>query len=155
MRCNDLLCIGRLVSKADKVMYTMHIFVGNNWRFYWDVSWMLNHRKTQNYQNCPNCQNYFKISKLGLIFSLWGWAGFWVWTGFLPALTQKRHQLHITIYTIINHCVNWPHLCVPIRVSRMRGWWIIISLPLVCHGSVYCASMPACQKSTSMPEDHP
>ena len=27
MRCNDLLCIGRLVSKADKVMYTMHIFL--------------------------------------------------------------------------------------------------------------------------------
>ena len=30
MRCHDLLCIGRLVFKTAKVMYTMHIlFVGN------------------------------------------------------------------------------------------------------------------------------
>ena len=30
MRCHELLCIGRLVSKADKVMYTMHILDSTN-----------------------------------------------------------------------------------------------------------------------------
>ena len=75
-----------------------------------------------------------------------------MWTGFLPALTQKRHQLHITIYITIICCVNWPHLCVPIRVSRMREWCVIISLPvpwvcLLCqHANEHARSVPACQR---------
>ena len=47
LRCINLLCIGRLVSKADKVMYTMHIFVGNNCSFKLrtpELIWTLNHR---------------------------------------------------------------------------------------------------------------
>ena len=36
MRCHDLLCIGRLVSKAEKVKNTMHIlFVGNT--YFWSI----------------------------------------------------------------------------------------------------------------------
>ena len=40
-----------------------------------------------------------------------------------------------------------------IRVYRVREWWS--SLVFLCHGSVYCASIPACQKCASMPEGHP
>ena len=86
-------------------------FVGNNWRFHRDVSWMLNHRKTQ---KLSKCSKLVQISKLGFIFSLWG---FWVWTGLLPVLTQKRHHLHQHLHH--HHPVNQPHLCVP---SESADW---------------------------------
>ena len=58
----------------------LNILICYTWRFYRDVSWMLNHRKTK---NCPN----FKIRVYS--FGLWGWASFWVWTGLWPDLTQS------------------------------------------------------------------
>ena len=56
--------------------------------------------------------------------------------------TSTSHQhLHY------HHPVNWPHLCVPVRVSRLRGWWIIISLPVprVCLLCQHASSVPVCQ----------
>ena len=65
-------------------------------------------------------------------------------------LTSTLHQ-----HLYHHHLVNWPHLSVPIRVSRLRGWSIIISLlvPWVC---LLCqhASMPACQHARSVPACH-
>ena len=67
-----------------------------------------------------------------------------MWTGFCACSdsektsTSHHHPHH-------HHLVYWPHhLCVPIRVSRLRGWCVIISLPVpwVCL---------LCQH-TSMPE---
>ena len=81
---------------------------------------------------------WLKLPILALIFSLWGWAGFLVLGGLVIecVLPQKPH-----IYTI---SLFWPHL--PVSQS-LPDWGVCASsLVCLCHGSVYCASMPeVCQ----------
>ena len=74
--------------------------------------------------------------------------------GLVSYLLWLRNDINfITIYTIINHPVNQPHhLCVPIRVSKLREWCVIIGLPvpwvcLLCqHVYQHARSVPACQR---------
>ena len=82
----------------------LNILIYYTWRFHWDASWKLNHRKTQNCLNCPN----FKIRVYS--FGLWGWASFWVdWSLCLFCLRKTTHHLHLI------HCVK---LTTPVCASQ-------------------------------------
>ena len=70
--------------------------------------------------------------------------------GLVSCLLWLRNDINfITIYTIFNHPVNQPHhLCVPVRVSRLREWCVIIGLPvpwvcLLCQHASHARSVPA------------
>ena len=87
-----------------------------------------------------NCTKVTHNRFLG--FSFWfmglGWFLSVDWSCACSALRSS------TIYTS-STMWNWPHLCVPVwKSTRVRGWCITISCQ--CHGSVYYASMPACQR---------
>ena len=99
---------------------------------------------------CPNHFQLVQISKLGFIFSLWGWASFWVWTGFLPALTQKRHQLHHHIHHHQASCkLTTSSVCAYLSLQSERvvyhHWFACAmgqsTVPAVYH---HARSMPAC-----------
>ena len=126
---------------------TLLVLICYTWRFYWDVSWMLNHRKIQNCQNCSqNCPNF----KIRVYFQFMGLGhGFWVWTGLLPALTQKRHQLH-------HHLHHHQPSCKLTKSSVCVCHQSIQSERVVCHHWFACAmglsTVPAaCHHARSVP----
>ena len=90
-----------------------------------------------------------QISKSGFIFGLWGWAR---WTGLLPDLTQKCHQLHHHIHHHQPSCKPTTSSVCAIRVfSRMREWCVIIGLPvpwvcLLCQHARCTRSVSVCQR---------
>ena len=128
---------------------TLNVLICYTWRFHWDVSWMLNHRKTQ------NCQNYFKISKLGFILLVCG-IGPVSECGLVSCLFWLRKDINfISPSTPLSTIVKTDHI-ICVCQSESPEWESgESSLVCLCHGSVYCASVPACQKSASMPEGHP
>ena len=82
-----------------------------------------------------------QISKLGFIFSLWGWAGF-LSVDWFTACSDSEMSSTSSPYTP-SSTINPPHhLCVPAESST--EWESgVSSLVCLCHGSVYCDSMPA------------
>ena len=126
----------------------LNVLICYTWRSYWDISWMLNHRKTQ---NCSKLSKFSIISpnfKIRGLFSVYGVGPvFWVWTGLLRALTAEKTSPASTS-TSPSSCKLTTSVCA-IRVYRLRERWS--SLVCLCHGSVYCASMPACQHARSVP----
>ena len=74
-----------------------------------------------------------QFSKCGLVYCL-----FWL----------RKDITCINIHITIT-CKPTTYVCA-IRVYRLREWWS--SLVCLCHGSVYCASMPeVCQHARSVP----
>ena len=127
----------------------LNVLICYTWRFYWDVSWMLNHRKIQIVQ----IGQIHKISpnfKIRVYFWFMG-LGQFSECGLVYCLLWLRKTSPTSTPTSPSP-VNWSHLCA-IRVYRLGEWWS--SLVCLCYGSVYCASMLACQKCASMPEGHP
>ena len=124
---------------------------------------MLYHRKTQNSQNCLKIvkivNKIIQIVQIALNFKIRVYFRFmglgqFSECGLVSCLLWLRNVINfITIYTIFNHPVNWPHhVCVPAESSP--DWESgVSSLVCLCHGSVYCASsMPAvCQHARSVP----
>ena len=111
--------------------------------------------------NCYNLLYRFKISKFGSnSFGLWGWAGFfWVWTGLLPALTQKMdQQLNQHRITILITIWFTDHIICVCQQSLpdWERWCIIIGLPACTMGlSTVPLACQMSQKCASMPEGHP
>ena len=80
---------------------------------------------------------------------------FWVWTGLLPALTQKMDQHQITILTIFNHPWFTDHIICVCQQS-LPEWESCVSSLVAC--TMGLSTVPACQmcqKCASMPEGHP
>ena len=128
----------------------LNILICYTWRSHWDFSWMLNHRKTQNYQNCPNCLKFIQIAKLGF-FRFMGLGQFLSVDWFLCLLWLRKDN-YINIYiTIITKPTT--SVCASQESSDWEGGES--SLVCLCHGSVYCASVPACQQCASVAEGHP
>ena len=113
------------------------------------------HRKTQ------NCQNYCKILqilKITLNFKIWVY--FWFMglgqfseCGLVYCLIWLRNVIKIiTINTIFNHSVSWPHhLCVPAESYPEWESGVITGLPvpwvcLLCQCASHARSVPACQR---------
>ena len=85
-----------------------------------------------------------QISKLGFIFGLWGWASF-LSVDWFPACSDSE-KTSITTSTLNQHTHHHHKLttssCVCQQsLPRLREWCVIIGC--LCHGSVYCASIPA------------
>ena len=149
------------------VVFALTVLICYTWRFYWDVSWMLYHRKTQNSQNCSKIvkivSKLFKIvqiSKLGFIFGLWGWASFlsvdWfiAWSDSENEINSTRSTHHITT---ISSTINWPHhpVCASRVFPEWESWCVIIGLPvpwvcLLCQHVSHARSVPACARGSSL-----
>ena len=87
-------------------------FVGNNWRFHWDVSWMDKIVQiVQIHKISPNfkIRIYFQFMGLGQFLSV-DW--FTACSDSEKTSTSHQHSHH-------HHPVNWPHLCVP---SESTDW---------------------------------
>ena len=135
----------------------LNILICYTWRFHWDVSWMLNHRKTQNCHThflsvIPKLSKFIKlvqISKLGFIFGLWGWASF-LSVDWFTACSDSEKTSPTSTSTSPSSCKP-DHICVCHQSLQIERVVIIISLPVpwVC---LLCqhASMPevcqACQR---------
>ena len=128
-------------------VFALTVLICYTRRSYWDVNWMLYHRKTQNSQNCFKIVQIVLNFKIRVYFQFMG-LGRFSECGLVFCLLWLRNDINfITIYTIINHPVNRPHhLWVPSE-SRLREWCVIIGLPVpwVC---LLCqhASVPVCQR---------
>ena len=125
----------------------MTVLICYTWRFYWDVSWILYHRKTQNSQNCSKL---VKMSKLGFIFSLWGWASF-LSVDWFTACSDSEMTSTWSPYTP-SSTINQPHhLCVPAESSTEWESGVIIGLPvpwvcLLCQHASQARSVQTCQR---------
>ena len=92
---------------VSNAVYTLLVLKCYTWRFHWDVSWMLYHRKIQNFKidlklsKSKFVQNF----QIRVYFSVYGVGPvFWVWTGSLPVLTQKMSSTSTSPYiTILIH----------------------------------------------------
>ena len=96
--------------------------------------------------NCYKPLNCSKFPNLGLFLLVYGVGPvFWVWTGSLPALTQKMDQHQITIHHHLQPSLKLTtsSVCASRVFQIERAMYS--SLVCLCHGSVYCA--------TSMPDE--
>ena len=135
-----------LVSKANKVMYTMHIFVGNNWGFFWDVSWILNYWKTQKllklFTKLSKLSKFIKLVYIRVYFQFMG-LGRFSECGLVYCLFWLRRDItiYINIHITITCKLTTSSVCAnqSLQIERVvhHLWFICL-----CHGSVYCASMP-------------
>ena len=112
---------------------------------------MLYHRKMQNCQNCSkivlNCSKFVLNSKLGFIFQFMG-LGQFSECGLVYCLIWLRKWINIYIN------IGSPYITIPINHQLTTSFCVcqqslpdwesgVSSLVCLCHGSVYCASVPA------------
>ena len=140
----------RVFRSVFNAVYTLLVLKCYTWRFHRDVSWILYLGKMQ------NCQNYFQIVRplnhskfpnLGLVLLVYGVGPvFWVWTGLLPALTQKMDQHWITIHHHLQPSLKLTTSSV--CASRVYQIERAVCSSLVCLShTMGLSTVPACQMS--------
>ena len=90
--------------------------------------------------------------KVLAIFSVFGVGSVsWIWVDWSLCLFCLRSSVNSELSQHWNHPF-WPHQPVS---QRLPDWGVCEpSSVCLCHGSIYCTSVPACHKCVSMPEGH-
>ena len=137
------------VRSVFNAVYTLLVLKYYTWRFYWDVSWILYHRKSQNCSKIVlNCSKF----QIGVYFGLWGWAGF-LSVDWLIACSDSENgstSVYYIIHTSPSHHHQFTDHIILCECQQSLPDWesCVSSLVCACHGSVI---VPACQMSRSVP----